>query len=48
MGVSFPPVAVPSLGPERVSQVEDCLKLRPPAPEVLDSLCLQTGWVPGL
>lgn len=47
-GVSFPPVAVPSLGPERVSQVEDCLRLRPPAPEVLGSLCQQTEWVPGL
>lgn len=48
VGVSFPPVAVPSLGPERVSQVQDCLRLRPPALEVLGSLCQQTEWVLGL
>lgn len=48
MGESFPPVAVPSLGLERVSQVQDCLRLRPPALEVLGSLCQQTEWVLGL
>lgn len=45
MGVRFPPVAVPSLDPERASQVEDCLRLRPPALGVLGSLCQRTDWV---
>lgn len=47
-GVRIPPVAVPSLDPERASQVEDCLRLHPPALGVLGSLCQETGWVPEL
>lgn len=43
-----PPVAVPSLGPEKKSQLEGCLKLHPPALGVLGSPCQQAGWGQGL
>lgn len=43
-----PPVAVPSLGPERKSQVEGGLRRRPPAPGVLGSSFQQAGWGQGL
>lgn len=43
------PVAVPSLDPERESQVEGCLRLHPPAlVGVLGSPCQQAEWGQGL
>lgn len=48
MGDQAPQVAVPSLGPERASQVESRLRLHPPALGVLGSPCQQTQWVQGL
>jgi hypothetical protein len=47
-GMRFPPVAVPSLGPERESLVEDCFRLHLPALGVLGSPCQQAEWVQGL